>query len=90
MIEQYEGVVEHVQGDSVTVVFEIEGDVVEHEYERSQFIDGRLPEEGDRLSVYVHVVHGPDQTQDDAALDDDELNEQDDYERRTITGPIEF
>jgi hypothetical protein len=90
MIERYEGVVEHVHGDSATIAFEIDDDVVEHMYRRSQFIDGQLPEEGDRITVYVHVVHGSVENADDSSTETDELDEHPEYERKKITGPIEF
>jgi hypothetical protein len=90
MIERFEGVVEHLHGDSVTVVFEIDDDVVEHTYRRSQFIDGQLPEEGDRITVYVHVVHGRIEHEDDASEEADELHEHHEHARKQITGPIEF
>jgi len=56
MAESYQGEVMHVSGDSVVVVFEIEGDLVEQTYNRKQFLDSRLPEKGDRLAAYVHIV----------------------------------
>lgn len=90
MIEWYEGVVEHVHGDSATIVFEIDDDIVEHTYRRSQFIDGQLPEEGDRITVYVHVVHGSVESTHDSSKETDELDEHPEYERKKITGPIEF
>ena len=90
MIERYEGVVEHVHGDSVAVVFEIDDDVVEHTYRRNQLIGGQLPEAGERITVYVHVVQGSAEQEDDAAKGAEELDEHQEYTRKRITGPIEF
>ncbi len=55
MTETNRGVVAHAGTDEVTVVYDINDDIVEHVYQRSQFQDGRLPKEGDRLEVTVHV-----------------------------------
>ncbi|MBL8853311.1 MAG: hypothetical protein JNK57_04990 [Planctomycetaceae bacterium] len=89
IFERYEGIVEHVLGDDVTVVFEIDDDIVEHKYGRDQFIDRQLPNEGDRITVYVHVVHSSVATEDAPSLGDYEIDESDD-ERSRIAGPIEF
>jgi hypothetical protein len=56
MAESYQGVVEDVQGDRVVVVYDVNDNVVEQTYERSQFIGGRLPEVDTRLVVYVNVA----------------------------------
>ncbi len=89
MFETYEGVVDHVHGDSATVVFETDDDVVEHCYDRGQFVDGQLPKVGDRITVCVHVVSGSLRDPTDPAS----LEEPDDdpgYERKKITGAFEF
>ena len=36
-------------------------ELVEQTYERSQFVNHRLPNKGDRLAVYVHVAQLPPQ-----------------------------
>ena len=59
MTESYEGIVRHVGRDDVVVLFEVDDDLVEHTYTRDQFVDSRMPEEGDRLAVYVHVAQLP-------------------------------
>lgn len=59
MTESYEGIVRHVGRDDVIVLFEVDDDLVEHTYTRDQFVDSRMPEEGDRLAVYVHVAQLP-------------------------------
>lgn len=58
ILKKFEVVVEHVLGDTVAVVFDVEGDVVEHEYHRNQFADGQMPKEGEHLSVCVLMVRG--------------------------------
>lgn len=92
MFELYEGVVEHLYGDEAVVVFEIDDDIVEHTYKRSQFVDQQLPSEGDRLIVYVHVADAPtdrsDMTEEDLMMDSED--EQPEYERKKITGEYEF
>jgi len=90
MIERYEGVVEHIHDDSVTVVFEIDDDIVEHNYNRNQFIDGQLSEIGDRFTVFVHVVHGAVAAEDDSNSETDEWDEHEELEGNKITGPMEF
>jgi hypothetical protein len=89
MFETYEGVVDHVHGDSVTVVFETDDDVVEHCYNRGQFVDAQLPNVGDRITVCVHVVLGSLGTPTDPASLE-ELDDDPGYERKRITGALEF
>ncbi len=55
MTETYRGVVANVHSDEVTVVYDVDGDILEHTYFKSQFCDGQLPKEGDRLELTVHV-----------------------------------
>jgi hypothetical protein len=55
MTESYRGVVVQVHCDEATVVYDVDGDILEHVYVRSQFSDGRLPAEGERLELVVHV-----------------------------------
>lgn len=59
MFESYEGVVKHADDDQVVVVYEVEEDLVEQTYIAKQFIDGKLPEVGDRLAVFVYVAQLP-------------------------------
>jgi hypothetical protein len=89
IVESYRGSVEYVHEDSVVVIFEIDDDLVEHKYERSQFVDCQLPNEGDHVTVYVHVVHESIDT-DAAQVETDVFDEQEEYERKKITGPLEF
>lgn len=55
MFECYSGIVEASSEDSATIVFETDDDVVEHLYEREQFTDGKIPEEGQRVSVCFYL-----------------------------------
>lgn len=59
MVETYEGTVEVVEGNSATVVYEIDGEPVDHMYERNQFVESRLPDKGARLVTVVHVLQLP-------------------------------
>lgn len=56
MIESFDGLVEHVHEDQVVVVYETEGDPIEHVYERDQFLDGHLPKVGERVIVSVFLA----------------------------------
>ena len=56
MAESYEGVVEDVHGDKVLVVYDVNGKIIEQTYEKSQFLDGRLPDVATRLAVFVNVA----------------------------------
>lgn len=60
MVEVYEGDVAHAAPDSVAVVWEVDDDdLVEHQYDRAQFADSRLPEKGDRVMCVTCVVRLP-------------------------------
>jgi len=59
MFESYEGVVQVVHEDRVTVIYEVGDELVEQTYTKEQFTDGQLPAVGDRLAVYVHVAELP-------------------------------
>jgi len=56
MHESYEGQVEHVGETTAIVVYNVNGDLVEQTYEKSQFKDGKLPAEGVCVKVLVFVV----------------------------------
>lgn len=90
MTESYEGVVRHVGRDDVVVLFEVDDDLVEHTYTRDQFVDSRLPEEGDRLAVYVRVVKLP--PEESAEGTDEAMEGIDEQPRRRNIGrpPREF
>lgn len=91
MTETYHGTVEQVAGDQVVVVYDIDDDLVEHHYHRSQFIDGQLPKVGDRLTVHVHVTDAsPSADEEDQVEPTDWHDSDDDRGRKTITGHIEF
>jgi len=59
MSERHEGVVMHADDEEVVVMYQIENEYVEHIYRKEQFIDGRLPQVGDRLAVHVDVTELP-------------------------------
>lgn len=56
MCESYRGEVVDVRGDRVVVVYDVDGNIVEQTYERSQFLEGRLPEVDAELVAYVMVA----------------------------------
>lgn len=56
MHESYNGVVEGVHADKIVVVYETDDDLLEQVYDRSQFIDGKLPSVGDAVQVFVHLA----------------------------------
>lgn len=71
--ERYEGVVDDVRDGEASIVYEVgdEGDIVEHAYGRGQFLKQELPETGERVVLFVHVVTIPwpeDSEAEDAAL----------------------
>ena len=81
MIECYEGIVRHVDGDEVVVVYEVEGDLVEQTYRRGQFIDGNMPNVNDQVAVHVRVIAIPPGTcsEDDASEEDLKPSDGDDH-----------
>lgn len=89
MQESYRGAVKHVHGDKVVVVFETEDDPLEQIYDRSQFMDGKVPQPGDRVEVFVHAARrGAEHARTDAAtelLKDSEGPRK--RRRNVITGP---
>ncbi len=91
MTESYRGIVRHVGKDDVVVLFEVDDDLVEHTYTRGQFVDSRMPEEGDRLAVFVHVVQLP--TEESAETADETTEGTNEVRRRrrnVLRGEEEF
>jgi len=89
MFESYEGVVKHVETESIVVLFEIDDELVEHTYKKDQFIGGRLPSIGERLAVYVHVATLPQEKEDKSTLGEPE-NGKKRKPRKFKSGPIEI
>jgi len=92
MFEAHEGRVEQVEGDRVVVVFETDDDIIEQVYERSQFVDGKLPQVGERLTVFVHGAVRPGQTGQgtEQAPKSGEQHEPARRRKNLVTGPYEF
>ena len=89
MLQSYEGEVRDCQGDMITVIYKVEGDLVEQTYERSQFLDGRLPPLGTRLVAHVHVAEIKPVSA--ASFEESSLRDTTDAARgSSLTGPIEF
>jgi len=55
MVETYEGFVTEVDANAVIVVYETETDAIRHEYQKAQFIDGKLPALGQRIVTHICV-----------------------------------
>ncbi len=79
MTETYEGQVDHVGENTAVVVYNVNGNLVEQTYVRSQFINGRLPEVGTCVRVSVVV------TEFEPELPPDEPEKP--TNRRPLTGP---
>ncbi len=90
MVETYEGVVEHVHGDTVVVVYDVSGKIIEQTYERNQFLEGRLPEVDTPLVVYVTVAQTEPPTGVFENMEDGHRDEQFVSRRRPLTGPTAF
>lgn len=88
--ECYEGVVEDAAGDTVTVVYEVNGDIVEQTYESSQFCDHRLPDVGARLAVYVVVAEVQPKPIQDIAEEPVNRDDSPRTFRKPLNGPTEF
>ena len=89
MFESHEGVVMHVDDDSVVVTYSIGDDYVDQTYRKEQFIGGRLPKKGDRLAIYVHVAEMPKQ-QDREPTSAPSPDEQRRHRKAPIRPPREF
>jgi hypothetical protein len=88
MHETYEGQVEHVGENTVVVVYNVNGELVEHTYEKKQFQNGKLPTLGTCLKTFVYVVEQepkpPTDTESESATGDEPSH------REPLTGPVEF
>src|SRR5579862_4021367 len=88
MFESYSGVVEEVEGGTVVVRYEVNGDIVDQTYDKSQFQEERLPVVGDCLVVHVFVTESPRKAVDQETIDKARAeNEQPNPDRTPITGP---
>ena len=88
MHESYEGQVQHVGENTVVVVYNVEGELVEQTYEKKQFQDGKLPSRGTCLKTIVCVVEHEPQSPADTESEIDTGDET--SQRDTLTGPVEF
>lgn len=79
----------YVHDDEVVVVYEIDDDLVEQTYVKSQFQDGRLPKKGQKLRIYIHLIELPEEPQ----IETEDLDTADEQQRRrrnTVKPPREF
>ncbi|HEY3241795.1 MAG TPA: hypothetical protein VGM03_00460, partial [Phycisphaerae bacterium] len=65
----------HVDDSSVVVAYEMEDEVIEQVYDKSQFVQGKVPKPGDRLEALVHVANGGTTPAVDAQQLKDEVDE---------------
>jgi hypothetical protein len=59
LVESCEGEVIDVSNSHVTLVLEIDGELLEQSYSIEQFMEGRLPEKGDRIGITVQFTKLP-------------------------------
>lgn len=90
MCQSYEGDVVDVYGDRVVVVYDVDGNVVEQTYERSQFVDGRLPEVDTDLVVHVIVSDAEPRADGTASEEDAQRDEVPGSRREPLSGPTVF
>jgi hypothetical protein len=88
MHESYEGQVQHVGENTVVVLYNIDGQLVEQTYERKQFKDGKLPRPGTCVRVLVFVVEYEPKPPTANELESETSDKP--SHRKPLTGPIEF
>jgi hypothetical protein len=90
MCESYQGEVVDVDGDRVVVVYDVKGDVIEQVYERSQFLEGRLPEVGTVLTAYVMAAEVAPQVGEPVPVEDERDDNVPSYRRKPLDEPTIF
>jgi len=55
MEQTYQGYIANVNNDEVTVVYDCDGDLVEHLYYKSQFTNGISPSVGTHVELTVQI-----------------------------------
>jgi hypothetical protein len=89
--ESYVGSVVHNVPEEIVVTYEIGDDLVEHSYNRSQFLPDRMPKQHDRVEIFVYLAY---RTPADAEAAEPRTTEEQDEQIRqrknTISGPQEF
>lgn len=84
MRETYEGVVDTVGKETVTVIYDVNGNLVEQTYEKSQFINRTFPKSGTCVKVRILLCeYEPPEPE----LPKDEKTE---TQRKPLIGPVEF
>jgi hypothetical protein len=84
----HSGVVTEMVGDEVAVVFQTEDGELEQVYHRSQFVNQRLPESGDKLEAHVLVSRSAETSP--AVKPQDGENEFSAFRTKRVTGPVEI
>ncbi len=90
MCESYRGEVVHVHGDRVVVAYDVDGNVAEQTYERSQFLEGRLPEVDTELVVYVMVAEVEPRAGETASVEEERRDDVPSGRREPLAGPTIF
>jgi hypothetical protein len=91
MRETYRGIVDTVGKETVTVIYEVDGSLIEQTYIRKQFLGGVLPKEGECIVAKILLcVHEPEPItpEEDKALE--ELDARTNKVRKPLTGPEEL
>jgi len=86
-----EGVVRSIDNDRIHVLFDLGDDITEQVYKRRQFLDGKSPNERDRLTVFVHMTRRPlelPEKHEDSSEHTE--NEQSPRRKAAIRGPHKF
>ncbi len=93
MFESYPGIVEASFEDSATIVFETNDDIVEHVYERDQFLNDKIPEEGQRVRVCFYLSN----IRDIETVEQSEVSDREDdyldlrsHRKNVVKGPHTF
>jgi hypothetical protein len=90
MCESYQGEVVDVHEDSVVVVYGVNGDIIEQTYERSQFLEGHLPEVGAVLAASVMLYEIDPRVDEPVPVEDERDDDVPSYERKPLDEPTIF
>ncbi|WP_435018533.1 hypothetical protein TA3x_000510 [Tundrisphaera sp. TA3] len=90
MSQSYEGTIEDMYEEKISVLYFIDGSYVEQVYEKNQFLDSRLPEVGARLAVFVIVAEVQNDRAELLDQEPDLHDESSNFRRKALDGPTEF
>jgi hypothetical protein len=94
IIESFRGAVRFVDCDTVTVIYDINGEVVEQEYSKDQFRDNKIPLEGSLVQAYAFVrVLSKEEAEKrmiaSSKQSETNANQRPSPQREEMTGPVE-